>query len=403
MNKKIVTESIDKQKLPSPPSITAIDLSGPEVRLVSGYFNAETKSVMVIGAVKGEPLPVDKQGFLETDATVASLKTLLPMAFSNPGVKAENTFYVAILPPTGLLVKAGQGRTATVGSGICFTDYQNCTNIITRQVKEPGKTVVSIDPYSFLYSGNTTAVFPVGQSSDDLEVYGDAYLIDTESYRHSVDILEKAGISPYLLLVSPFCGMSFINSFEGPNDYDWLSLGERESVLCFVKEKRLFSSDTLPFGIADLLQHVSDTLRLPLSTVTEYSHLYGFRDDMFPDFLTQEGKSLHTIGLAFQQGLQDLIAAIKKIFLRDKILESRPLLFSGSGTTSIEGLKEYLGIQLSMNTYLVTASAVGARDKEYLACLGGIVTAFHPYQPPLRIESKDDSDMGLATHDFGRN
>jgi hypothetical protein len=381
--------------------VTAIEFASSGIRLVSGYcFHGK---VYVTGALEGDALPLDKDGRLAKKETEQSLAILLSAA-KKQGTKEIGALIVC-LPPDGFVVKSGDGRSTTVDpeSRIDKIDFTNCVNMINKEVKADGKTVVFDDPFSFTDDNkHSYQTFPIGVKSDQLLVSADAEMIDSDSYQHYQQILQDLSLSPYLRLVSPMCGTSFINAFNAPESYLALDIEKDFSYLSYVQDKRLLDSKTLKGGVSMALSQASALLSVSPERASEFLNLYGFAADAGFGYFTDEKKTLKDIAAAFRAGFDPLRKDIQDFAQEKGVTAEQPLILFGPGS-DIQGLDRFLTESLSRNVIIFTSKIIGARNKVFLNCLGAIRVTSNAYLGEVASARRRESDDAMKKSSFSRN
>jgi hypothetical protein len=381
--------------------ITTVEFASSGIRLVSGYYFHG--KAYVLNAMEGENLPFDANGLLETKATEQSLALLINTAKKN--LHGELGVVIAILPPDGFVLKQAQGRSTTVdpASRITQIDYANCISMINKDVKTEGKKVIYDNPVLFTDDNKRDyQTFPMGIPSDQLNVLADAHLINKDSYLHYTQILATMGLTVYLDLLAPFCGVAFINSFKAPASYIGLDLEKDHLYLSYVSKNRFCFTEGIKFGIMDGVHGSANELSLSVDKTQDALNRFGFSSDAGFDYQSPEKKSLLNFSSAFSKGFSPIIDEIKRFALDHSLLPDVPVVFYGPGS-DIDLMDKFLSSMLERNVYVFSAKVIGARSKVFVDSLGAIQVSSYDYQEPKNGAKRKAEEEELKNTSFGRN
>lgn len=386
-----------------PETITVIDFASTGIRVVTGYYMKGC--VYILNALEGEPLPLDENGYLEKKSCETSLALLLKTAKTNLKETGLGVM-IAVLPSDGFFSKQGEGKTYTSDAGghITQIDFTNATNMVEKQTKTPGKTILYNAPYSFgddNQLGYTS--FPQGHLSDHLSVLCDSLMVDESSYLHYQAILSDLHLDIYLQIPSPFGAVYSINFLAGGSTYLGLCLDRDSYTISHVYKKRLIKSKTVRFGIKDAILKASEILSIPFEKVDEHFALYGFEKD--PGFLykTDEGKTLEEYASAFHEAFKDMYDDLLQ-FHKENTMDAQEdmrLVFYGVGQ-DIPGFALELSEIVDLNAYGFSSYIIGARDSCYLNAIGGIILSAETYQKSIAKAKMRDGDMLMRNQSFSK-
>lgn len=376
--------------------VTAIELSSSGIKLVVGYVYQD--KVYVMHASEGEPLSVDKEDLINQSEAEKSLSSLLAEARRVIGNDLGSS--IALLPPDGFRMKEDTESTMTVSSDskIVQLDYANCISMIKKAVKEEGSEVIYCDPLHFETDSNESMSFPLGETSDKIYVTADAHLLPKSRYNRYIQILRDLDIFPYLTLLSPLGGLTFIKSTNPPKEYISLDIERDYSYITHIRNNHMVDSGRIPFGIDNGNKNVSIMLSTTLDRASELRHLFGFvaKKECISNPVPEvaDAEELYN---TFRESFSPIIEGIETFIKGKAISEGAPIVLYGLAKDE-EGLDAYLKSSLNRAIYTIKNTIIGARKQSYINCLGGIICSYYPFQTPASDVKRD-----IKTNSFGRN
>ena len=374
--------------------VTSIAFSSTRIRLVSGYVKGGR--VFVLKASSSPALPLDKSGMIDKNEGKKALLALKKESLDHLGDLGS---LVALLPPIDYVVRREEDTSALVQESISQHDFLNVANMIKNACKTSDHHVLYCDPISFLpEGGKRTASFPLGVKTSSLTMEADMHMISSSAFDYYSSLLSDCGMEPDFYALAPFAQACFFLSFGAKPEYYLLSLEEDSSTLSLILDNHLASSEILPFSLDAFYKKTSEILSLPVTKVQEYAKLFGLRSTAGFPYQTDEGKTLEEISKAFKEALLPWKEEIQK---RMKEPSEIQVIFVGEGS-SMEGLNTYLSSSLTRTVLLFNGAPLGAREKDELACLGGIRLSSYPYQSHKKENRREETYLSNSKSRFGR-
>lgn len=384
-------------------NVTAIELSTSGIRMTVGYV--QNGKVFVLQALQGERIPLDGDGKISVQASEESIALLFQTARKALGERFDFGPVIAIFPSHSFKSKEGEGSTLTVdkASHISQLDYANCINIIQKEVKEDGFAAVCCSPFLFIYDNQVKREFLPGNVSEKLTVKADCMLLDSGDVQRYRKIFNDLDIFPYLELVDVYAALCFLMATNIPEKFLFLSLAEDEYCLSIVEERRLLYAESHAKGLVEGLKAFANKTGADLKEATTFARLFGFQEDEesifapLPHVLTlQEGRK------KFEESFSDLLSSIQDLCREIHVEQNIPLVLYGVGS-EIPGIDGFLSEATGRETYIVNNNSIGARNQDFIPCLGAIKASSLPYQLSSHEGRRQADDEVMKKTYFGRN
>ena len=380
--------------------VTTIDFSPSGIKLVTGYCFED--KIYVLQALESDILPLDERGYIEKEAAIKSLQLLV--ATSEAAVKQRINNYILLLPPIGLVLKDEKNSSATSGDKPTKGDYRTLSMMIKRANTYADKEIVYLHPYNFSTdSVANIAYFPSNLTTNSLTAYFDIHYVSKDLYYHYLSIANALGLNVSLTTLSTFAGAQFISYIKGPSTYISLEVERKETTISIYNKGRLKDSKIINFGTNDGIDAASKKLNIPFNRCIDIFSLFGYRDNSGFNYETDDGLSLKETSAAFKEAFTPLVKELNTFFVEHNINNSNlPVVLYGS-CNDYEGFLQFVGESLNQNVITFNNAVIGARNKTFVNCLGGIKLSSYEYQLNQIDSPYSDLSSSLRSTNFGRN
>lgn len=396
-------------------SIAAIEVTPKSIKLVIG--NVIDGNVYVIYALT-KPLQgvVDSHGnIIDPNALTANIKSLNTIVDSSARLKIQVSDCILIIPSFGLEVKLFKQFTAVSSEElkISYFDLKNCYNQQKNTLFVEGCSILDIIPQLYdLGNDNKTSRFPLGQLARDLTISGVVHFLPTEMIDSYQNAVEKGGINVKKLYASCFTASELLSSLDlGYRDYFLVDIGSEETTVSLVGGNTVAKCTHIFWGGNDITEKIMTTFNINYNEAEKCKVLYGLDrrelsfkapicqtedqdGNVIKHYLDELNPIIKNELDKFAKSLNETMdALLGKRFSNEKTL---PLFFIGGGSQLL-GLVEYIEPKIPNNIVkVVTSRTIGARDPEYINCLGAIY-AYNKY--PRIIDDRATGLSGLARKD----
>lgn len=372
--------------------VTAIEINPSGIRVVSGYVYQE--KVYVLQALVGNSIKVDTNGFMDSKETEESIRLLISEAKSI--LKCDLKSFIILLPPDEFFIKNASMSTVTTSETVSTQDYENCINMINKKAKESNCVCVYDDPVFFSTDNSSqSTIFPLGMKAETLNTEVDVHMISKVTFDYYAQIIKNLNIIPYFNIISSFSLGKYLCGFKAPASFFTLYVDKNSSTLTLMKEKRVLFSKVYDASYSELVEYASRKLNISSERMDELIETFGVLDDESYPYRTEEGFSLSDIANAVKTSFSDFEQ------IRKDMNELDP---EGKVQISLFGtVRQYEGLDMTLISYFgraaqqFSAKVFGARNDEFLACIGAIKLTSSPYLSPLK-ELQANGNNSEVTH-----
>lgn len=379
-------------------TITVIEISENGISLLVGYFR--NKKPYILSARRSSPLPLDPttRSLDEQERKGVLLerrnKTKKKLSLGQFGA-------TILLLPSENFSDADSLTTSNpvTYDRITLSDYNSCKLRLPklRNALRPSSTLVSVVPYLFQADQNTSKDFPRNVKATDFTLFADIHYRANSSYVIYDSLRKEVGRKPYLSFFSAYAAARYRNFINAPESYILVERGERETFVSLIQEKRLKRTTPVGhYGTYSLSKRAAERLSLSPDKGQELLSLFGYSDlGGFP-YQPNYSFSVTEMSSAFKDGLIPLAD-----FLKATELSGLPVFLTGKGSR-IPDIDKELSLLTLRDVRLFSSPVIGAKESEYLPCLGALYLSSLPYQPSLESGKKTQQQFELGKEPLKR-
>lgn len=300
---------------------------------------------------------------------------------------------VLIFPSYGLEVYNSIKVTNTISniSRVDKIDINNVVSMIRKQkIPNANNSLVDVIPNFFVTDGDKKFLEPpIGEISSQIAINANVYTLPTKMMFDMKKAVYEAGLKVKKEVIGPI-GVSYMLSKKGfkYKTYVMIDVSARTTILTFVGDNAVFSSNYFNFGGDNLVDLVVNKMDCSIEKARELIDIYGldlrnnrYNPSIFTSKMDENGlKRSFTkedlndvISIYLDKWSEYLINALKTLLVTNgQLISSIPFVLNGE-FSEINGLEEYIHNKFKDNPFeLLKSEVVGCEDLSYLNCIGAI-------------------------------
>lgn len=245
--------------------------------------------------------------------------------------------------------------------------------------RDENEEIITVMPIKYYLDNKVTDELPIGEISSSLKV--ESLIITTrKSLLYSyIGVVEKAGAQVLEITIDVYaCAKEAFNSVYLQEGVVLLDIGHEESTVSFFEEGYLKFISSIKSGGVDVTKKISSNWLIPLEKAEKYKMRYGTCECEDDDLIhmTKKGDKIinytqRDLSFLVNESVEELMMQVKnKIELINNGRAYETIIVGGGAELPL--IENVSSNVLGTSVRVYRPDTVGARDTQYVSCLGMI-------------------------------